>query len=320
MTKKENTPLVPFLLQLLHHHYLFLHSEVSQSIFTCSRFITCQFWLSPWLLIQGTLSHSHSTCLCSQQCPHSWRLLHSWSSLLPWFSCNYMAAPSSCISLSTFLIHLLIPPLLHLLIPPLFLHTSSSPLMLGLLLQLYPLSLYPLPHHYYCLGGVSSYIFISKLNPSFELNIFDCLLGFATIPPEPIRNWTQELSSPNIFCLQGASPWWTESSPSLYRLGKKHPSCKIFYFHLLENFHNTLILLGQDSLSTSWKTVVIKIRIHALSGINGTPLKQHHHSFTAHNLYSIPGHTDGLKYRWFLCGEILQHCIQTLVYMAEWNN
>lgn len=38
MTKKENTPLVPFLLQLLHHHYLFLHSEVSQSIFTCSRF------------------------------------------------------------------------------------------------------------------------------------------------------------------------------------------------------------------------------------------------------------------------------------------
>ena len=100
--------------------------------------VTCQFWLSPWLLIQGTLSHSHSTCLCSQQCPHSWCLLPSCSSLLPWFSCNYMAAPSSCISLCTFLIHLLIPPLLHLLIPPLFLHTSSSPLMLGLLLQLYP--------------------------------------------------------------------------------------------------------------------------------------------------------------------------------------
>ena len=127
MTTKENTSLVPFLLQLLNHHYFSSTAKYLKAFPLVQDSVTCHFDF------HRDYWHSHSACLYSQQCSHSWHLLPSWKSLLPWLSWNHVAAPSSCVSLCAFLVLLLISPLLHV--------RFGFSVMLGFLLWLYTLSL-----------------------------------------------------------------------------------------------------------------------------------------------------------------------------------
>lgn len=225
---------------------------------------------------QGTLCHSHSTCLYSQQYSHSWHL-HSWNPLLPWFSKNHMAAPSFCISSCTFLVHLPIPPFLYIKLW-IFSNAKTS-------LWLYTLTLDDDGHFIIIVWLV--FLPISSFLNKILLLSWTYWIAFLALP---LCNLNQSKIEPKSFLLQMFSAsselhlGKQNHPPFMSKLVKKLLSYEMLYFQLLEIFYNILILLEQDTISTSWKTVVIKIEIYAANGINCTSSKQHHHSLTAQPL------------------------------------